>query len=164
MPRLQTSSAILFLVTASLIGCENAKAPPPAPFRPPATELASPAIPAASNRAQDTVAEAAIEPEIKVSAKQIANDYSTDADAADGKYRQKSVRIEGKITKREINKDGLHILILEGDGALDIHCGISFESWRLYDSLKVDQTVSVVGEVFGIINNAVSVGQGQIER
>lgn len=31
-------------------------------------------------------------------------------------------------------------------------------------SLKVDQTVSVVGEVFGVINNAVSVGQGQIVR
>lgn len=31
-------------------------------------------------------------------------------------------------------------------------------------SLKVDQTVSVVGEAFGVIDNALSVGQGQIDR
>ncbi|MDB5348007.1 MAG: tRNA anti-like [Schlesneria sp.] len=162
--RHQTFAAILFAVVASLTGCESAKAPPPLPPRPPASQLATPTTPDASNMTQETVAEVADEPEIKVSAEQIAKDYSTEPAAAGVKYTGKFFRIEGKIHKLEITKDGVRTLILEGHGGLDIHCIVGAQSWTLYKSLKVDQNVSVVGKVYGVINNAVSVSAEQIDR
>ena len=95
--------------------------------------------------------------DLTISAEQLAKDYLTAPDEAAKKYKDKAVRIDGKV--RKVTKDSLGVIILELDGVegMFVSCGIPADAAATANALKPGQAVTVVGNCYGKLDNRVSV-------
>lgn len=120
---------------------------------------------AAPSSSPKAIVSAAGEPaEFTVTAEQLAKDYAADRDAANAKYKGKTVRVDGKV--RKIGDDGAGVSVLEliGDGELYIKSGIGSDSRAALAALKEGQDASFVGRIEGIQDNMIDMIYGEIIR
>jgi hypothetical protein len=107
---------------------------------------------------------AAPKPALAVSSEQLAKDYLANPDKADAKYKGKAIRIDGKV--RKVTKDNLGVTILELKGVkgMYVSCGIPAASAPTARAKKAGQSVSVVGNCYGKLDDFVSVDSCEFIR
>jgi hypothetical protein len=89
---------------------------------------------------------------LAITAGQLAKDFAADKKAAEGKYHNKWLIVEGELTGKEPSKidEGRFVyLTLKGDGDVSVRCYVANNTDELKkanESLKVGQKVKVCGE------------------
>jgi len=61
--------------------------------------------------------------DVTITAEALVKDFTTDAAAAENKYKGKEVRITGIVEKIQ-SDSGVTVVVLKGDGKIPVHCGI----------------------------------------
>lgn len=178
MSNSQFATAVVSILLATLIGCgsgassNRGPAPPTASAPAPAEAAKSSSVtdgpaetdvpPAAQKK--ETVSAMGEPPEFTISAEELAKEYLDDAEAADKKYQRRTVRLDGKVHEVAVNQNGVKLVILAGDGDLNVECLIAFNSVGFANTLKPGQEASVVGQIDGLKDEKITVIFGELVR
>lgn len=128
---------LLVLLAGAAAGCRPAgsgSAGPAAAATPGPVEAATAAVP---------------KPDLTVSAVELIKDYAGGKDAADRKYKGKTVRVTGTVLGVKTNADGVTVVQLNGEGGRRVDCGIAAAAAARAKALAAGQTATLQGECSG---------------
>lgn len=95
-------------------------------------------------------------PELQVSAETLMSDYESNEVAADGKYKNKNIRVSGVIDN--IGKDILdtpYVTLKTNKNLFSVQCMFDNSSEAVLATLRKDQELTMVGQVSGKLGNII---------